>query len=139
MTLQKALLGHQPPQLGNHLTAQHNVALDGGVPQVKEAVFKSRVLVGILTLVDLEGQLVVDALAQHFDFLRHDLNVLPVGSVPPNPSELLGLPKFAEMLEALKSQYDFIFIDCPPIEMVADTQIIDRYADRTFFITQYNI
>ena len=62
------------------------------------------------------------------------LNVLPVGSVPPNPSELLGLPKFAEMLEALKSQYDFIFIDCPPIEMVADTQIIDRYADRTFFI-----
>ena len=62
------------------------------------------------------------------------LNVLPVGSVPPNPSELLGLPKFAEMLEALKSQYDFIFIDCPPIELVADTQIIDRYADRTFFI-----
>lgn len=62
------------------------------------------------------------------------LNVLPVGSVPPNPSELLGLPKFAEMLEALKSQYDFIVIDCPPIEMVADTQIIDRYADRTFFI-----
>lgn len=62
------------------------------------------------------------------------LNVLPVGSIPPNPSELLGLPKFAEMLEALKSQYDYIFIDCPPIEMVADTQIIDRYVDRTFFI-----
>ena len=62
------------------------------------------------------------------------LDVLPVGPIPPNPTELLGLPKFAEMLESLKPHYDFILIDCPPIEVVADTQIVDRYVDRTFFV-----
>ena len=72
--LQEALLGHEPPQLGNHLAAQNDVTFDGGVPQVQEAVFKPGVFVRVLTLVDLKGQLVVDALAQHLDFLGHDLN-----------------------------------------------------------------
>ena len=38
------------------------------------------------------------------------------------------------MLESLKPHYDYILFDCPPIEMVADSQIIDRYVDRTFFV-----
>lgn len=62
------------------------------------------------------------------------LFVLPVGSIPPNPTELLESPRFAEMLKLLRNQFDFIIIDCPPIEVVADAQIIDKYADRTFFI-----
>lgn len=61
-------------------------------------------------------------------------NTLPVGSIPPNPTELLESPRFAEMLAELKKSYDYILIDCPPIEVVADAQIIDKHADRTFFI-----
>lgn len=64
------------------------------------------------------------------------LDVLPVGAIPPNPTELLELPKFGQMLDELKSRYDYIIIDCPPIEVVADAQIIDRYVDRTFFIVR---
>ncbi|MBD5232901.1 MAG: polysaccharide biosynthesis tyrosine autokinase [Bacteroidales bacterium] len=65
-----------------------------------------------------------------------DLYVLPIGSVPPNPTELLESKKFAEMIAELKPEFDFIIIDCPPIEVVADAQIIDKYADRTFFIVR---
>lgn len=62
------------------------------------------------------------------------LHVLPIGAIPPNPTELLESPRFPELLDNMKSRYDLILIDCPPIEVVADAQIIDRYADRTFFI-----
>ena len=62
------------------------------------------------------------------------LDFLPVGTIPPNPTELLESQRFATLMAELKSQYDYILVDCPPIEVVADAQIIDRYADRTFFI-----
>lgn len=63
-----------------------------------------------------------------------DFKVLPVGSMPPNPTELLESGRFGEMIEELKKQFDFILIDCPPIEVVADAQIIDKFADRTVFV-----
>lgn len=59
---------------------------------------------------------------------------LPVGAIPPNPTELLESPKFSELIEEMKNDFDYIIIDCPPIEVVADAQIIDRYVDRTFFV-----
>ena len=62
------------------------------------------------------------------------LDFLPVGTIPPNPTELLESPRFAELMAELRTRYDYILVDCPPIEVVADAQIIDRYADRTFFI-----
>ena len=62
------------------------------------------------------------------------LNILPIGPIPPNPTELLETPRFQEMVESLRSEFDYIFIDCPPIEIVADAQIINPVADRTIFI-----
>ena len=64
------------------------------------------------------------------------LYVLPVGTIPPNPTELLAEPRFKELIEQLRGSYDYIFIDCPPVEMVADTQIIEKMADRTLFIVR---
>lgn len=62
------------------------------------------------------------------------LFILPIGSIPPNPTELLETPRFAELIKKVKGEFDYVIIDCPPIEVVADAQIIDRQADRTFFI-----
>ncbi len=62
------------------------------------------------------------------------LQVLPIGTVPPNPTELLESPRFGELIKQMRPHYDYIIIDCPPIEVVADAQIIDQYADRTIFI-----
>ena len=63
-------------------------------------------------------------------------DLLPVGTMPPNPAELLAEPRFAELVGALRKDYDYIFIDCPPIEMVADTQIVDKVVDRTLFVVR---
>ena len=69
---------------------------------------------------------------------RHEdiksLYVLPVGTIPPNPTELVADPRFMTMIEDLRTDFDYVFLDCPPIEIVVDTQIIDQYADRTLFI-----
>ena len=64
------------------------------------------------------------------------LFVLPVGTIPPNPTELLAEPRLADLIEQMRSQFDYIFIDCPPVDIVADTQIIEKLADRTVFIVR---
>ena len=68
-------------------------------------------------------------------FPEHDsLYVLPVGVIPPNPTELVADDRFKQLITSLKAEYDYVFLDCPPIEIVADTQIIDQCADRTLFV-----
>lgn len=62
------------------------------------------------------------------------LHIIPVGETPPNPTELLHSNKFRTLLEKMKDEYDYIFIDCPPIDIIADTQIIEENADRTLFV-----
>ena len=62
------------------------------------------------------------------------VDVLPCGTLPPNPSELLYTPRFAQLIETVREQYDYVFIDCPPVEMVADAAIINRYVDLTLFV-----
>lgn len=62
------------------------------------------------------------------------LDVIPIGTMPPNPTELLFSERLGQLIESQKEHYDYIFIDCPPIELVADTQILGQYADRTLFV-----
>lgn len=62
--------------------------------------------------------------------------LLPAGTIPPNPTELLAEPLFKETIEQLRGHYDYILIDCPPIDIVADTQIIEKLADRTVFVVR---
>ncbi|MBR3915559.1 MAG: polysaccharide biosynthesis tyrosine autokinase [Bacteroidaceae bacterium] len=62
------------------------------------------------------------------------LYVIPIGSTPPNPTELLHGERFKELIGKMRKQFDYILIDCPPIDIVADTQIIEENADRTIFV-----
>ena len=70
--------------------------------------------------------------------VKHDkypsLDILPVGTIPPNPTELLSDSRLEELLTEVRSRYDFVLIDCPPAESLADTGIIERHTDRTLFI-----
>lgn len=61
------------------------------------------------------------------------LHLLPVGSIPPNPTELLLGERFEIMMKELGSIYDYIFIDCPPIDIVADAAIVTKAVDMTIF------
>lgn len=70
---------------------------------------------------------------------RLNFSVLPVGVIPPNPTELLEEKRFADLIDQLKTKYDYVFIDCPPVEIVADTAIIEKLADRTLFVVRASL
>lgn len=65
-----------------------------------------------------------------------NLHILPIGTIPPNPTELLEDSKLSMLIETLRPEYDYIFIDCPPVDIVADAQIIEKWADRTIFVVR---
>lgn len=62
------------------------------------------------------------------------LDAIGIGTVPPNPSELLSSEKLDQLIENLRQQYDFIILDCPPVEIVTDAKVINRLVDMTIFI-----
>lgn len=64
----------------------------------------------------------------------HFVDILPVGAIPPNPAELLYSPRLKSLLDKLRAEYDYVLLDCPPIEVVADAKIINRHTDMTIFV-----
>lgn len=64
------------------------------------------------------------------------LDIIPVGTIPPNPTELLFAERLEQLVNDLRKEYDYIFIDCPPVEIVADAAIINKLADMTLFIVR---
>jgi capsular exopolysaccharide synthesis family protein len=48
------------------------------------------------------------------------IEIIPAGPIPPNPSELLGSPRMAEVLAAAEDDYDLVILDSPPLALVAD-------------------
>lgn len=78
---------------------------------------------------DLESVIVTDE--------KHpNLSVLPIGTIPPNPTELLFSNRLEQVIKGARERFDYVLIDCPPVELVADTQIIEKLADRTIFVVR---
>lgn len=61
-------------------------------------------------------------------------DVLPVGIIPPNPTEMLLSDRLLPIFEKLRGDYDYIILDCPPIDVVADTNIVKQLADVSLFV-----
>lgn len=68
------------------------------------------------------------------DAFFEGVDLLPVGSLPPNPTELLQSSRLAELINTLKSKYECIIIDCPPVDIVADDDLINVFADVTIYV-----
>ncbi|MBN2794419.1 MAG: CpsD/CapB family tyrosine-protein kinase [Clostridia bacterium] len=62
------------------------------------------------------------------------LDLLTSGPVPPNPSEMLGSEKMKALIESLKSEYDYVIIDSPPVAYVTDGALLASYADGTILV-----
>lgn len=76
---------------------------------------------------------IIGKMADFEDAVKHDvlpnLDILPSGTIPPNPSELLCSPGFEKMINSLIDEYDYIIFDTPPIGVVADALLLkDRVA-----------
>ena len=63
-----------------------------------------------------------------------NLDVIPCGTIPPNPAELLSQEKTSKLLNKLKERYDMIILDSPPINAVADPVILSDMADGIVFV-----
>ena len=64
------------------------------------------------------------------------MDVIAVGTIPPNPTELLFSDRLEQLFQSLRESYDYIFVDCPPVELVADSDIINRHVDMTLFVVR---
>lgn len=65
-----------------------------------------------------------------------NIDVMPVGTIPPNPSEMLATARMQKMLLALKKVYDYVIIDTPPVSVVTDAAIIGGMADGAFLVVR---
>lgn len=63
-----------------------------------------------------------------------NLFILPGGTVPPNPTELVARKSLDHALEILKEHFDYVLLDTAPIGMVTDTQLIARVADLSVYV-----
>lgn len=63
-----------------------------------------------------------------------NLDVVTTGAIPPNPSELMLHERFKVLLDSLKSLYDIVLVDAPPVLAVADAALISKYVGATFML-----
>lgn len=67
---------------------------------------------------------------------KEGVDVIPSGTIPPNPAELLNSSKFKQTLEQLRDNYDMIILDSPPIGLVTDSGVIANKVDGTLFVVK---
>ena len=70
--------------------------------------------------------------------IEENIHVLPTGSMPPNPAEVLSSKKMATFLKEIKNDYDYIFIDAPPVGVVSDATIISKNVDGVMYVVGSN-
>ncbi|GGJ94999.1 tyrosine protein kinase [Lentibacillus kapialis] len=85
----------------------------------------SNTLVGDSPLSDVTAQTDID-----------NLDVIPCGPIPPNPSELLASEKMARTIEEARNMYDIILFDTPPVLAVTDAQVVANLCDGSLLVTR---
>jgi capsular exopolysaccharide synthesis family protein len=72
------------------------------------------------------------------DVIQHDiaqnLDVVTSGPVPPNPAELLGSAKMQELLKEAEAEYDYVFLDMPPILVFTDAAVLGSQTDGVILV-----
>ena len=110
---------------------QRTIVVDADMrrPRLHEALGRSQepglsnVLVGEATLSDATRATSVE-----------NLWVLSAGHIPPNPAELLGSKKYADLFAELKRRFDWVVIDAPPVMPVTDAALIANSAGGVLFV-----
>ncbi|MDR1760664.1 MAG: polysaccharide biosynthesis tyrosine autokinase [Fibrobacter sp.] len=67
-----------------------------------------------------------------------NLSLIVTGKVPGSASELLGSSRYSELMEKLRTIYDVIIVDTPPVMLVTDAMLVCRHADQAVMVVEYD-
>jgi len=65
-----------------------------------------------------------------------NLSVIPCGPIPPNPAEVLSAPLTVDLLRRLRSQFEYVLLDSPPLLTVSDSRILATLTDAVVLVTR---
>lgn len=68
-----------------------------------------------------------------------NFNIIFAGQIPPNPSELIAGEETVKLIEHLKSEYDIVILDTPPLGLVADAHLLTQFADVNILVVRHNV
>lgn len=69
-------------------------------------------------------------------FKNVQFTLLPVGPLPPNPSEMLATPAVEALFKGLREYYDYVIVDTPPVSVVTDAAVMCRFADGVILVVR---
>lgn len=113
------------------------LCIDGDMRHGSLSAYANNPKLGLSDYLSGRASSLKEVIVEHENFSQ--VEMIPVGTVPPNPTELLENGRLANLVAEARQHYDYVFIDCPPIDIVADTQIISQYADRTLFVVRVGV
>ncbi len=103
-------------------------------PQLQRYEIGAKTLKGISDFIVSDDESIKNYINQ--SKLHSNLSVVTSGSIPPNPSELLRNAKLNSIFQELKTMYDYIIVDTAPSMLVADTFLINQFADLTLYVAR---
>jgi capsular exopolysaccharide synthesis family protein len=108
--------------------------IDGDLrrPKIGKLVGRDRKQPGLADLVAGQAQV---SQCVFFDD-RAGIHILPAGTVPPNPLELLSSKRFADVLTKLKEAFDIVIIDSAPLQLVSDAQVLSQFASSVIYVVK---
>ncbi|MEQ9299475.1 MAG: CpsD/CapB family tyrosine-protein kinase, partial [Cyclobacteriaceae bacterium] len=110
------------------------VNIDLRKPKLAQYLGREDTLEGLSTY--LAGGVELESIIQQSDD-NELLHFIPSGPIPPNPAELLLTERMKLAAEQLKTMYDVVIFDAPPIGAVADAFAMEPYVDVSLFIVRY--
>jgi polysaccharide biosynthesis transport protein len=86
----------------------------------------------------------VQCLTGHIDIVQAmlpvpgvaNLSIIPCGPIPPNPAEILSSPAAGQLLQRLRSEFDYVLVDSPPLLSVADSRILATMTDAVVMVVR---
>lgn len=109
------------------------IGLDIRKPGLNKIFKLTRRAEGITNYLSNPSEVNLFNLIQHSE-MSPNLDILPGGPVPPNPTELVARETLDKAMEMLRERYDYIILDTAPIGMITDSAIISRVADICLYV-----
>ncbi len=110
------------------------IDLDLRKPRIAKS-FKLNNSFGMSTILSNNSD--IDSAIQHLPTIEN-IDIITSGPIPPNPSELILSARFNEVLEYLKTKYDYVFIDTPPVGLVNESIEIINKVDIPIYVVRAN-